>query len=311
MNFEQMKSFVSIAKTGNFSVSAKMRFISQPTISNHLKMLEEELGVQLISRNSKKVELTDCGEVFLDYAKRFISLEEECEYRLKQGIDNEKGIIDIVAPGLQTDGQFADFMIHYAREAQNKKTVCRVVDRDDEQIAGIVRDGRADFGISSYKVEDSELACEPAFVEEILLITPNIPAYKSMSRAELQDCLIHDRYIRFDFGEGSDYLWNDSISKTLGVSLHGVQTVARCANYRIVLRMVEQNLGIAFISNTVIAEPLRQGRIHAIRCKDILHKPFYLIYNFEKVEASEELQRVRQMLRDELEYSVPALEQLY
>ena len=41
MNFEQMKSFVSIAKTGSFSVSARERYISQPTISNHLKKLEE------------------------------------------------------------------------------------------------------------------------------------------------------------------------------------------------------------------------------------------------------------------------------
>lgn len=311
MNLEQMKSFVSIAKTGSFSVSAKERYISQPAISNHLKMLEDEMGVQLISRSSKKVELTEKGAVFLEYAKRMILLEEECEYKVKYGAENEKTVIDIIAPGLQTDCQFTDFMIRYAQESRDNKTVCRLVDRDDEKIAEIVKEGKADFGVSSYRTNDPELAYDPAFVEEILLITPNISSYKNMSKPEFRDCLVHDRYIRFDFGHGSDYLWTDSISKTMGVSLHGIKTVARCANYRIVLRMVEHDLGIAFISNTVIARPLRQGRIHAIRCKDILHKPFYLIYNPVKIEASEELMRVRDMLHDELEYSIPLLEQIY
>ncbi|GFI51357.1 HTH-type transcriptional regulator TdfR [Lachnospiraceae bacterium] len=311
MNFEQMKSFVSIAKTGSFSVSARERYISQPTISNHLKMLEDEMGVQLISRSSKKVELTEKGTVFLEYAKRMILLEEECEYKVKHGAENEKTVIDIVAPGLQTDCQFTEFMIRYAEQNRDHKIVCRLVDREDERIAEIVKEGKADFAISSYKTNNPELTCDLAFVEEILLITPNISSYKNMSRAEFQDCLLHDRYIRFDFGEGSDYLWTDSISKTLGVSLHRIRTAARCANYRIVLRMVERNLGIAFISNTVIAEPLRQGRIHAIRCRDILQKPFYLIYDPKKIEASEKLSRIRDMLRDELEHSIPQLEQIY
>ena len=147
-----------------------------------------------------------------------------CEYKVKIGREEEKSIIDIIAPGLQTDCQFTDFMIRYARENKDGNMVCRLVDRSDEKIAEIVREGKADFGISSHKVEDSKLVCEQVFVEEVLLITPNLDDYKTMNRPGFIDCLLHDMYIRFDFGEGSDYLWNDSVSKAVGVSLHEVQT---------------------------------------------------------------------------------------
>lgn len=100
MNFEQIKSFLSVAKTGNFSMAAKERYLSQPTISNQLKMLEKELGVQLFLRNSKNITLTEQGRMFHKYANKLISIEKDIMIRITQGEQTEYGILDIVAPHL-------------------------------------------------------------------------------------------------------------------------------------------------------------------------------------------------------------------
>ncbi len=57
MNFEQLKSFSSVAVTRSFSQAAKERFLSQPTVSNQVKALENELGVQLLDRTASQVQI--------------------------------------------------------------------------------------------------------------------------------------------------------------------------------------------------------------------------------------------------------------
>ncbi len=73
MTLLQLKYFISVAETGNFTQSAKRVYTSQPTISRQIQMLEEELGYPLFNRNSKPMQLTEPGQVLYDGVKDTIS----------------------------------------------------------------------------------------------------------------------------------------------------------------------------------------------------------------------------------------------
>ncbi|MDO5349443.1 MAG: LysR family transcriptional regulator [Lachnospiraceae bacterium] len=81
MNLSEIETFLMIVKTKNITKTADNLFLSQPTVSHRLKLLEDELGVKLISRKKgyKQIELTTQGEEFIPIAERWISIWQEMQ----------------------------------------------------------------------------------------------------------------------------------------------------------------------------------------------------------------------------------------
>ena len=77
MRLEYIESFISVVNCKSFSGAAKQTFLSQPTISTHIKHLESELGVQLLVRSTKDVVLSEAGLIFYPYAVRLLETEKE------------------------------------------------------------------------------------------------------------------------------------------------------------------------------------------------------------------------------------------
>ena len=84
MNLAEIETFLMIVKTKNITKTAENLFLSQPTVSHRLKLLEEELQVKLITRKKgyKQIELTTQGEEFIPIAERWVSVWQEMR-RLK------------------------------------------------------------------------------------------------------------------------------------------------------------------------------------------------------------------------------------
>ena len=82
MELRQLKYFVTVAKTLSFSEAAKRLFITQGTLSQQIKQLEDELGFQLFSRTSHNVALTEAGEELLPVAKRTLEESDNCRRKM-------------------------------------------------------------------------------------------------------------------------------------------------------------------------------------------------------------------------------------
>lgn len=84
MELRQLKYFVTVAKTLNFSDAARKLFITQGTLSQQIKQLEDEMGFQLLSRTSHSVTLTEAGEELLPIAKKTIEESENCRKKMNE-----------------------------------------------------------------------------------------------------------------------------------------------------------------------------------------------------------------------------------
>lgn len=69
MDINYISEFVVLAEIGNFLAASEELYISQSSLSKHIKHLESELGVVLFNRTTRKISLTDAGEIFLQYAR--------------------------------------------------------------------------------------------------------------------------------------------------------------------------------------------------------------------------------------------------
>lgn len=134
MNLAEIETFLMIVQTKNITKTAENLFLSQPTVSHRLKLLEEELDVKLITRRKghKQIELTSQGEEFIPIAERWISVWQEMQ-QLKDKQDklylkvactdtlNSAILFDLYRNILEEDEQIMNLQIktHYSQEVYN------------------------------------------------------------------------------------------------------------------------------------------------------------------------------------------------
>lgn len=93
MEINYLKDFVMLAQIRHFQEAAEILFISQSTLSKHIKSIESELGQELFIRSRKRTELTDFGKEFLPYAQKMLAIQEE--------------YTELLLPDLSTDDRVA------------------------------------------------------------------------------------------------------------------------------------------------------------------------------------------------------------
>ena len=97
MDILQLKLFVSLSHTLNFSRTAESYFLSQPSVSHHIRALESKLGVTLFRRDSHRVYLTQEGMEYLPYARQVLALISEGEKRVQNMAQGRSGHIRVAA----------------------------------------------------------------------------------------------------------------------------------------------------------------------------------------------------------------------
>ena len=95
MDMQQLKLFLSISRTLNFTRTAEEFFMTQPTVSNRIRALEEELGTALIKRSPHHVSLTEAGAEFVDYATSILELEAAAALRLRNLTADKPGYVRV------------------------------------------------------------------------------------------------------------------------------------------------------------------------------------------------------------------------
>lgn len=97
MDINQLRYFISVAQTLNFSEAARRNGLTQPSISHHISELEKHLGTRLFVRDKRSVSLTDTGRAFLPTALEIVELAHNSEIRLKKMETGKSGHLNIAS----------------------------------------------------------------------------------------------------------------------------------------------------------------------------------------------------------------------
>lgn len=95
LNYHHLNYFWHVAKIGNLTKAAEALYISQSALSAQIKLLEESIGNQLFTRQSRKLILTDVGNIAFSYAESIFSKGDELEALLKKGVQTENQVVRI------------------------------------------------------------------------------------------------------------------------------------------------------------------------------------------------------------------------
>jgi DNA-binding transcriptional LysR family regulator len=137
MDTERCREFVTLAQTCNYLQAADQLFISQSSLSKHIKALERELGVDLFNRTTRRVQLTEHGRVFLPFARKLAAMAHDAEVALADASDNERRIIDIGSIPVMVPYGITELLTRFERDHPNVHL--RITEGEADQLKDLLR----------------------------------------------------------------------------------------------------------------------------------------------------------------------------
>jgi len=185
MDFDQLHTFLEVARHASFSRAAEKRFRTQPAISSQIRGLEEEVGAKLFDRSGGKVSLTAAGKVFLKYVEETLDARKSMLVAIAEMERVPRGEIIVGA----NEGTclhilphvFADFKRQYPDVSVNIKRA------DYAKILEAVIDNSVDFGVVSLPVTDNRLTVVLIHRDELIIIAPPHHLLAKMKSATIAD----------------------------------------------------------------------------------------------------------------------------
>ena len=170
MNLRYLNYIVKIAETKSFTKAAQSLYITQPTLSQFVYSVEEELNVQLFERSSKGVRLTEAGEILVAAARKILDDYEAVQQRISDLSAPKRETVVIALSSYRTTF-FAPKIISQFRK---QFPACQIVSMEKSvaESKEAIHSGSVDFAISSCLSENEDLGYTKITKEEIMVAVP-------------------------------------------------------------------------------------------------------------------------------------------
>lgn len=278
VEFNQLEIFIQVTKLGSFSKAAKKLYLTQPTISNHIQNLENELETVLIDRKSKKFTLTGAGQVFFKYAVDLVNTRDKAKHSIDEYKGNIKGNLEITTSSIPENYILPEMIKGFS--ALYPQVTYTINHKDSKAVCHQIIDGKINFGIVGAKYDDLSLVYCDFYEDELILATPNNESYTWSTKDPLafKDLLNEQLIIRKE-GSGSRSLLEKGLAE-IKMPLKSLKVSAVIENNELIKKMIVLNLGISFISSLAIKKELESGLMKAYRIEGLnLHRKFYFVYS--------------------------------
>lgn len=158
MNFDlaDLRAFLAVADLGSFRAASEALHLSQSALSRRVDKLEAALGVQLMTRTTRKVELTTLGRGFVPRARSVLNELESALVGIRDVAERLSGMVTIAC----VPSAVAYFLPDVIREyhASYPRIRIRIIDESSSQVLTAVARGDADFGLTYIGANDAEIS---------------------------------------------------------------------------------------------------------------------------------------------------------
>ncbi len=273
MDLWQLKIFCKVVELKSFSRAGKAVHLSQPTISSHIKDLENHFDCRLIDRASKEALPTKAGELLHGYAKKMLALRAETETALAEYNGKMRGRLFIggsTIPGTYLMPRLiGDFKRKYP------DVIVSLVIGDTDHIIESVLNGSLELGIVGGKAETQKIIQKKLIEDEMRLIVPAGHRWAGQKRIALKQ-LVTEPFILREQGSGTLKSLHQSFVDR-GYSIEDLKVVAELGSTQAICQGIKTGAGVSIISTLAVAEDLQAGKLSALEVNGLdLKRNFYL-----------------------------------
>lgn len=279
MNRHQLELFKVVAEKKNFSQASEILHISQPAISQQIHLMEEELGIKLFRRTTRKVSLTDEGKLLYNYAIQICNLFADAEKSLSEFSGVVRGHLTIGAS--QTIGEyFLPKFIGSFKELYPQVLITIDI-FNTQHITKAVHDQTLDLGLVEGNVDAEGLNVTP-FLDDELLVIVNPTHPLAIQKSVTFEQLTLFPFVLREKGSGTRQIMEDAMVNA-GWEMDNFSVIMELGSTEAVKSAVEANLGISILSERTVQKELLFKTLKALRIEGLkIMRKFFVITNSKR-----------------------------
>jgi DNA-binding transcriptional LysR family regulator len=275
MDFDQLETFVEVARHLSFSRAAEKRFRTQPAISAQIRALEEEIGARILDRSGGKVSLTAPGKAFLRYVEEALEARRNILAAMAEMERVPRGELVVAA----NEGTclhilpevFAEFKKLYPDVSVNVKR------SESPKILEAIIDNTIDFGVVSMPVNDKRLTTVVIHRDEMVVIAPPRHPLSKQKTVTLEQVAKYPLLVP-KIGRTRDMIETLFDERRLKPDFS-----MELDSSELTKRFVGANVGIAFIANSHVENDVRAGLLSSLRLADVrIARDLALVFRKDK-----------------------------
>ena len=271
MEVHQLRYFCAVAESGNFTRAAEATRISQPSLSQQIRKLEDELGAKLFDRLPRSARLTQFGKAFLPKAQAILRQIGEARVEIREMASVESG--EVVLGAIPTIAPYLlpAMLSSFAR--QHSSVSVSVVEEITPTLLERLHEGTIDLALLALPVAGDELICDELMQESLFAVLPEKHPFATRRSLTLDD-LRDEPFLLLKEG----HCFRENALQACRQSRMNPKVVFESGQFATILAMVSAGMGVSVVpqmaaSNTVgcrfvkISDKRIQRRIGVVRLK--------------------------------------------
>lgn len=279
MEFKQLEAFVAVVDYNSFSEAARRLYLTQPTVSAHIRALETELNSKLIIRTTKKLTVTARGYQLYDCAIRMLNIRN---HLVEEFTGAKKKIIDLAASTIPSSYLLPELLSVFGRQAPD--VYFHAWQSDSAGAIKKVLDGSVDLGLVGQK-EDRETCCFIPFCTDSLVIAAPVSEHYlrlQNRKPSIRDFLSEPFIIR-ENGSGTRKEM-DLFLEQHRISTDELNVVASMNDLESIKKSIVNGLGISILSARSVRDLEKTRQILLFPLKEPAHmRTFYIVYSKNRI----------------------------
>ncbi len=275
MDMKQLQSFAAVVEYRSFTKAAEKLYISQPTISTHIRLLEEELRSCLIIRSKRGVEITPRGQELYACARDILSLRDSL---LRRWTEEQSHIIQLGASTIPSAYILPEILPEYGRI--HPEVYFTIHQSDSQGVADGILNGSFDVGLAGMDLEHEQLTCVPFYQDRMVLITPVTPRFLALKEAPEAplDSLLEAPIILREQGSGSRKS-AERFLESVGIQEESLNVTARINDQESIKNLVAGGLGVSILSERAARNFVQEKRVLLFELPEAASRRYlYLIF---------------------------------
>ena len=279
MEFKQLEAFVAVVDYGSFSEAARKLYLTQPTISAHVRSLEEELHTKLILRTTKKTTITTRGYQLYDSAVRMLEIRNNL---LENFTGVQKHMIDLAASTIPSSYLLPEILAAFGKT--HPDIYFHSIQADSAESINRVLDGTVDLALVGQNTRDETCVFLPFCQDELVIATPITSHYLGLQNKSVTfEDFIKDPIIIREKGSGTKKEM-DLFLEQIGVTPSDLNVIARMNDLEGIKKSIVNGLGISILSAHSAIDLQKTKQILLFPLEESAHKrTFYIVYSKNRI----------------------------
>jgi DNA-binding transcriptional LysR family regulator len=279
MDLWHLKIFMNVVDFNSFSKAAKAVNLTQPTVSSHIKELENYFDCRLIDRLGKKAIPTKAGELLYAYSEKLIQVFKETETAMLEYLGKVSG--KLAVGGSTIPGNYILPLIIGKFLATHQQVHISLIVGDTEQIIEDLLSFKIDMGLVGAKVDNPRIDQTQLFEDDMRLIVPFSHPWAAKKKISLSS-LSAEPFIIRESGSGTLKSIQNSLEQ-IGKNTRALNVVAEMGSTSAVIQGIKNAIGISILSTIAVKEELAAGTLKALKIEGLnLKRYFYLTFHKDR-----------------------------